>query len=486
MNYRSRRTVFSLAISVAILIPIAADLSRARRAQGAAVPSVIATAAPIDWVKLGQEATILLSQYVQMNTTDPPGNELGAAQMLKAKFLANGIPATVFESSPGRGIVVARLHGIRNHNKSIILLSHIDVVPADPAQWQVPPFSGVVKNGDLWGRGSLDDKGPGVIELMSMLAIKRAGILLNRDVLFVATAGEEVGGQAGAGWLVAHKRDVIADAGYLLNEGGGIVVRHNGQKLYTVSITEKTPLWLRVTASGPAGHAAVPPPHTAVARLVAALEHLEEYQSPIRVIDPVRDYYRTIATLDHGPPEDLDLVKSMRNQAFADRFLADPSQNASVRDTVTPTVLSASDKTNVISATADAEIDCRLLPGTEPTAFLAELRRVAGDDTLKWDVLLNFAPVSSPRKSLLMNAIRTVARRYDQTEVVPNMIEGFTDSHYFRQIGIVAYGFIPIEITPGEMHEVHGINERMPVKDLSNGIERMVALLEIMGGREEN
>jgi len=440
----------------------------------------------MDFGKLGQEATSLLSAYVQINTTDPPGNELGAARMLKEKFLANGIPATVFESSPGRGIVVARLHGIHNRNKSIILLSHIDVVPADPGQWQVPPFSGLVKNGDLWGRGSLDDKGPGVIELMSMLAIKRAGILLDRDVVFIATAGEEVGGQAGAGWLVEHKRDVIADAGYLLNEGGGIVVRRNGQKLYTVSITEKTPLWLRVTASGPAGHAAVPPPHTAVARLVGALEHLEEYNSPVRVIDPVRDYYRMIAELDHGPPQDLDLVKSMRDPAFAARFVADPSQNALVRDTITPTVLSASDKTNVISATADSEIDCRLLPGTDPTKFIANLQHVAGDDTLKWDVLLNFQPVSSPRKSLLMNAIRTIARRFDQTEVVPNMIEGFTDSHYFRQIGIVAYGFIPIEITSGEMHEVHGINERMPVKDLGNGIQRMVALLEIMGGREEN
>jgi len=160
LNHRSRRAVFSLAISIVILVSIVADVSRARRAQGAAVPSVIATAAPIDFGKLGQEATSLLSQYVQINTTDPPGNELGAAQMLKAKFLAGGIPATVFESSPGRGIVVARLHGIRNHNKSIILLSHIDVVPADPSQWQVPPFSGVVKNGELWGRGSLDDKGP--------------------------------------------------------------------------------------------------------------------------------------------------------------------------------------------------------------------------------------------------------------------------------------------------------------------------------------
>jgi acetylornithine deacetylase/succinyl-diaminopimelate desuccinylase-like protein len=439
-----------------------------------------------DWAALTQEAAGLLSHYIQINTTDPPGNELAAANMLRAKFLSAGIPATVFESAPGRGVVVARLHGIRNRNKSIVLLSHMDVVPADPKEWQVPPFSGAIKNGEIWGRGALDDKGPGVIELMAMLAIKRSGMLLDRDVVFVATAGEEVGGAVGAGWLVAHKRDVIADAGYLLNEGGGIASQRNGHKIYTVSVTEKTPLWLRVAAAGPGGHAAVPPARTAVARLVAALDRIDDFHAAIHVIDPVRDYYRAIAELNHGPPEYRDLARSLRNDpSFAERFLADPSHNAAVRDTATATVLAASDKTNVISPTAYAELDCRLLPGTDPKAFLAALQRVADDGSLRWQVLLNFPPVSSPSKSLLMNAIRIVARHFDRATVVPNMIEGFTDSHYFRQLGIVSYGFIPLEMTAGEMHEVHGVNERISLKNLEGGIRRMVYLLEVMGGGEE-
>src|SRR5579863_8180206 len=137
---------------------------------------------PINWDRVTQEATDLLSKYIQLNTTNPPGNELDAARMLKEKFLTDGIPATTWEPQHGRGIVAARLRGIGKHNKSIILLSHMDVVPANPKEWQMPPFSGLVKNGEIWGRGAIDDKGPGVIELMAMLAIKRAGILLDRDV----------------------------------------------------------------------------------------------------------------------------------------------------------------------------------------------------------------------------------------------------------------------------------------------------------------
>src|SRR5438128_1182146 len=243
---------------------------------------------PIDYDKLAQEAANFLAQYVKIDTTNPPGNELPAANLLKEKFLDDGIPATVWQPQPGRGIVAARLHGAGRHNKAIVLLSHMDVVPANPKEWQVPPFSGIVKDGELWGRGTLDDKGPGVIELMAMLALLRAGILLNRDVLFIATGDEESGGKNGAGWFVDHEADVFADAGYLINEGGGIVVRPNGRRFYAVSVTEKTPLWLKLTATGTEGHAAVPPEETSVTRLVRALDRLVAYHASIRIIDPVR------------------------------------------------------------------------------------------------------------------------------------------------------------------------------------------------------
>jgi len=438
---------------------------------------------PIDWDKVTKEATDLLSEYIQINTTNPPGNEIATARMLKEKFLADGIAATTWEPQPGRGVVAARLRGIGKHTKSIILLSHMDVVPANPKEWEVPPFSGQVKDGKIWGRGSIDDKGPGVIELMAMLAIKRAGILLDRDVLFVATGDEEEGGKNGAQWFVDHEGDIFSDADSLLNEGGGIRAQPDGRKTYMLSVSEKTPMWLKLTAQGAAGHASDPPATTAVTKLVQAVQRLDEYKTPVRVIGPIEDYYRAMGEINHKPKQFLNLNSALKDPAYLKQFLADPSQNAHVRDTITPTVLSASNKTNVIPETAYAEIDCRLLPGSDPKNFLKDIKTAIGDDSIKVDVILNFPPISSPTRSPLMTAISKLAERRDQARVVPMMIIGFTDSHYFRQKKIVSYGFIPIEITPAEGKGVHGVNEHIGVKELTDGIQRMVELLKTFGGR---
>ena len=415
-----------------------------------------------------------------MNTTNPPGNELDAARMLKEKFLTDGIPATTWEPQHGRGIVAARLRGIGKHNKSIILLSHMDVVPANPKEWEVPPFSGTVKDGAIWGRGAIDDKGPGVIELMAMLAIKRAGILLNRDVLFVATGDEEEGGKNGAGWFVDHESNVFSDAGFLLNEGGGIRALHRQQAQSSTSC--RSPRRRRCgCASPPAarpGHASDPPAETAVTRLVRALEKLSEYKTPIHVIGPVQDYYHSMAMLDHGPQQQLDLAAALKDPEYQKSSSPIRARTRSVRDTITPTVLSASQKTNVISETAYAEIDCRLLPGSDPKAVMSDIKKAIGDDSIKIDMILNFPPISSPSRSPLMTAIDSLAREHDQASVVPSMVIGFTDSHYFRQKKIVSYGFIPIEVLPAEGKGVHGINERIGVKELADGIQRMVRVAQ--------
>jgi acetylornithine deacetylase/succinyl-diaminopimelate desuccinylase-like protein len=441
-------------------------------------------AKPFDWDALTHEATGLLSSYIKINTTDPPGNELPAAKMLKEKFLGDGIPAAVFEPSPGRGVIVARLRGVGKNHKAVILLSHMDVVPVDPKEWAVPPFSGAVKGGEIWGRGALDDKGPGVVALMAMLAIKRARILLDRDILFIATGAEEMGGKAGAGWLVDHEVNLYKDAGYVLNEGGGLRTDQAGHLFYSVAITEKSPMWLRLSATGPGGHAASPPTQTAISRLVKALDKLIGYQAPIKVAPVVEEYFNRLTALDGDQPKLLDLRLALTDPDFARQFVSTPHNNALVRDTVAPTVIDAGYKTNIIPSSATAELDCRLLPDEDPKAFVKAIREVINDDNIKIDELLNFPTLASPEQSELMNAIVTLSKREDNgAPVIPAMLTGFNDSHYFRQHGLIAYGFVPIRFTDQEGAMVHGDNERIPVASLRDGLERMVELLRILGGQ---
>jgi len=436
---------------------------------------------PLDYGKLSQEAAGLLSKYIQIDTTNPPGNELPAAKLLREKFLEDGIPATIWEPQTGRGIVAARLHGGGHHTKAILLLSHLDVVRANPRDWQVPPFSGRIKDGAVWGRGTLDGKGPGVIELMAMLALKRSGILLNRDIVFLATADEEQGGKNGAGWVIAHEPSLFSDAGYLLNDGGSIVQAANGRRFYAVSITEKTPLWLKLTAQGPPAHAEAPVEDTSVTRLIRALDRLLAYQPAIRIIDPVRDYFQAMGQIEGGPPEYADLAKALHDDPeFAKKFLANPRSNAFVRDTVTPTKLSGSDETNVIPISAQAELDVRLLPADNPHEVERNIVKVLDDKNLKVDTILNFPSATSTRNSQLMNAIAQLAQS-DDARVVPTMTLSFTDIHYFRQKGLIAYGFIPIELNSAQEQTIDGANEHIAVKELGAGIHRMVQLVGYLG-----
>ncbi len=439
------------------------------------------TPKPPDYGKLTQEAAALLSKFIQIDTTDPPGNELPAAKLLREKFLEDGIPATVWEPQPGRGIVAARLHGGGHHTKAVVLLSHLDVVGTNPHDWRVPPFSGQIKDGAVWGRGALDAKGPGVVELMAMLALKRSGVLLNRDIIFLATGDAVQGGKNGAGWVITHETNLFSDAGYLLNCGGAIMQAANGRRFYSVSITEKTPLWLKVTVQGPPANVAAPPEDTAVTRLIRALDRLLAYEPAIRIIDPVRDYFKAIGQLEGGPAEYTDLAKALHDDPeFARKFLANSRNNAFVRDTLTPTKLVGSDAINSIPTAAQAELNMQLLPAENSQEIERTIIKVLDDKNVKVETLLNFPSASSTRNSQLMNAIARLAQSED-ARVVPTMAVDFSDSHYFRQKGLISYGFIPIEMNQAEQQSTIGANERIPVKDLGAAIHRMVQLLSYVG-----
>ena len=436
--------------------------------------------AKLDWKALEDEAVATLSRYVQIDTTNPPGNELKAAAFLKALLDKEGIEARVIESAPGRANLYARLRG-NGSKKGVVLMHHMDVVPADAKLWQEPPFSGLIKGGEIWGRGSLDNKGGGVMNLMTLLALKRQGVVLKGDVIFLGTADEEAGGMLGASFLLEKHADLFEDVGVVLNEGGGIRVGEDGRaRLYSLGVAEKVPLWLKLTAPGTPGHAASPGGNQAVLKLVAALNHLAAYQSPIKVIPEIQKFYAdNAATAPANRREQYaDLRKALQDPSFAAEFLKDRSNNARVRNTISITGIKGSDKINVIPPEASAEVDVRLLPGEEPQAFIAELRRVLADDSIKIDILLSRTAATSPTSPEAMKVITDYAKANDPGAAVLFPVgSGFTDCHFFRAKGIPCLGFLPQRSAPSSEGLVHGVDERMPVERLTAAIRAMYEIV---------
>lgn len=469
-----------------------------RRARTAAIAAAAllgaaacARAADIDWAGVERQATDFLSTYIQIDTTNPPGNESAAAQFLADRFRQAGIEAETFESAPGRGSVLARLKG-SGGGRPVVLLNHLDVVPANADGWDVPPFSGAVRDGYVYGRGALDCKGVGTVDAIALLLLKQQGITLKRDVMFLGSADEETGGKLGAGWMVDTHFDRFADAEFVLNEGGAIDVLPNGKRAYGVAVAEKTPCWLKLTATGHPGHGSAPQKETAVTRLVRALEHVREYRPALRVTPEVEAYYAALAPLqdDAKRQQYKDLRRALQNQKFRAEFLDRAHDAALVHNTITPTVLTGSLKTNVIPRTASAELDCRLLPGEAPAVFVDAIRHVISDPDVSVDVLLNFPPSASPTQTQLYAALQQVAERA-HVPVVPSVLSGFTDSHYFREKGITSYGFVPFALTEDEGSREHGVNERLSTENLREGTRRLLELLQALDeatpdGRQEH
>ena len=436
--------------------------------------------AKVDWEALEDEAVATLSRYIKIDTTNPPGNELKAAAFLKSILDKEGIETRVIESAPGRANLYARLRG-NDSKKAVVLMHHMDVVPAEAKLWKEPPFSGLVKGAEIWGRGSLDNKGGGVMELMTLLMLKRQNISLKGDVIFIGTADEEAGGMHGAGFLLEKHADLFKDVSVVLNEGGGIRVGDDGRtRLYSVGIAEKVPLWLKLTAPGTPGHAASPGDNQAVLKLVAALNRLAGYQSPIKVVPEVQKFYAdSAATAPANRREQyLDLRKSLQDPSFAADFLKDRTNNARVRNTISITGIKGSDKINVIPAEATAEVDVRLLPGEEPQAFIEELRRVLADDSIKIEVLLSRTAATSPASPEAMQVITDYAKTNDPgAAVLFSVGTGFTDCHFFRAKGIPCLGFLPQRSTPNSEGLVHGVDERISVERLNAAIRAMYEIV---------
>ena len=441
--------------------------------------TICAWAAEPDWGAVEKEAGELLSRYLQIDTTNPPGNEIAAAAFWQQRLIQEGLEAQVFESQPGRGVVYARLKG-SGEKKALVLLHHLDVVPAVKADWEVDPFAGTIKEGYVYGRGAIDCKGVAAAQFMALALLKRAGVPLKRDLIFLGTADEEAGGGQGAGWFVDTHFELIADAEFLLTEGGGIRVRDN-QRSYEVDIAEKAPCWIQLDATGPAGHGSRPLPETAVTRLIRALDKILRHETAVKVVPAVQAYFAALAAREEPTTAARyrDLERALTDPGFLKDFTANPTYNALVRNTISPTVLEGSTKTNVIPAHARAQLDCRLLPGEDPQQFVAALEKVVDDPQVRFSILLNFAPLASDAETALFRAIRSLAERHDPAAlVVPAVLGGFTDAHYFRRKGIVSYGFTGLALTEDDGRRVHGTNERLPLASLREGVQALFELIQ--------
>jgi acetylornithine deacetylase/succinyl-diaminopimelate desuccinylase-like protein len=441
-----------------------------------------------DWPALQDEATHLLSEYIRINTSNPPGNELATARWLKEVFAREGIEGQILDTAelgPGRANFYARLRGTGSR-KAIALVHHMDVVPVTREQWTVEPFSGEVRDGHVWGRGALDMKGHGIIQLVALLALKRAGIPLERDIVFIGNADEESDGK-GAIVFVDRHRDLLGDVEYLLTEGADTRVEGGKVRWFGVDVGEKRPFWTRMVAEGKTSHGSVPiGDQNPVPRLARAVARVAAWQTPLRLSPAVERFFKAQASYETGAGRRWlsDPRAALKSPAGRAWLLGEPERNALLRNTISPTVLAGSNKTNTIPQFASAELDIRLLPDEDPVAFTRELRRIIADPGIRLEEISPLPPrFDAPLDTELFRTIeRVAAELLPDVPVATPVSPGATDRPTYAQAGIVCYGLDPYLIPIEENRdEVHGNDERISVANLGWGVHFYVRLLTEAG-----
>lgn len=428
---------------------------------------------------LEEETVARLREYLKVDTINPPGNEIRAVEFFARLLEKEGIPYETAESAPGRGNIWARLSG--GDEPALILLNHTDVVPADPDHWITDPLSAEIIDEMIYGRGALDMKGLAILHFQAFLALHRSGRKLNRDVIFMATADEEAGGFYGAGWMIEEYPELFQDVGFLLNEGGSNI-RMGDDLLFSIEVTQKVPLWLRLVASDEPGHGSMPRRTSSVGRLIEALSRINRYSFPPRLVSSVENYFAGIAPVAEPALRDrfASMSESVQDSDFLTQLqIKDPYLHALTRNTCSLTGLEGSNKINVVPPEAAAEIDCRLLPDQDPDEFVALLETIINDPAIRIEKIMGFTPAVSSTETELYRAIEvTLSDRYPGSHIVPAVSAGFTDSHFFRDLGVVSYGFNP-SILPEELKgAIHGNNERIPVESVRQGVRDLIAILE--------
>ncbi len=462
-------------------------MSLPRKAALALCSILLVSSLPAGAAEPEPETLRWLREYLQIDTTNPPGNEREAVDFLAGILSSEGIESRVLTSPTGRSSLYARLEapggggGDGNAAGAIVLMHHADVVPAD-GDWRVEPFSGRRLGGKVWGRGALDVKGLGIAHLAAVLDLARAGGPRHHDVIYLAVADEETGGSEGARWLLDAHPELFEGVSGVLNEGGSNRVLGDRLIWWGVEVTQKRPLWLKVAAEGRGGHASGLHPQSATHRLVAGLARLIARPPQFRVGEAARMYLGTLAKLEGGRAEEI----YRRIEAGEDipSLPMAPGLPIYFLDTVQVTELANGRGSNVVSAVATASVDIRLLPDTDGDAFLTEVRQLLGDDIEVQVVLDAPEAPASPRDHPLYRALEEILAV--RAPVVPTFIPGTTDSRFFRQRDVAAYGFSPFGINAQDLKGVHADDESVPVDAFLRGVETMRRILRLhVGSRSQ-
>jgi acetylornithine deacetylase/succinyl-diaminopimelate desuccinylase-like protein len=442
----------------------------------------------INWQEVGEETITHLQDLLRLDTRNPPGNEVRAAGYLHALLKSEGISGEIVGPSEDRGTFIARLKGDGSAHP-LLLMSHTDVVAVEPDKWTHGPFSGDIADGFIYGRGALDMKQMVTMEAMCMLLLKRAGVRLKRDVIYMAAADEECGGQEGAGWVVEHCPQLI-QAEYALNEGGGSGIEINSHRYYSVQTAEKGTVRFRIRTHGRPGHGSVPHHENAILKLAAILARFTPDLLPVHFTNTLRGYIAGIASTQ---PSDVAqalhavLTDETTADAAVDRLPLDETlkqrMHAMLRNTVTPTILKAGSQINVIPSEAEASIDGRNLPGWTPEMFLEELRSAIGNQA-EIALLDPSTPLEADLQSPLFNTIKDVLNEHDPgATAVPFLLTGGTDAKHVTKLGTKVYGFVPgLYAGAGEGRRVHSHDERVSVRSLQWGVRVLYEVVERFAG----
>jgi acetylornithine deacetylase/succinyl-diaminopimelate desuccinylase-like protein len=458
-----------------VLVALLAAFSAAAAAQ---------TPPSVDLAKLSEEATGWLADLIRIDTTNPPGNELAAAKYIAAILDREGIRNEVLESAPGRGIVIARLQAgpLPDPSRALLLLGHIDTVGVQREKWSVDPFGGVMKDGYLWGRGAIDDKGMVVANLAVMVALKRSGVPVTRDVIFLAEGDEEGGGENGIEFAISRNWEKIA-AAYAINEGGRTMLKDGKVQYVGIQASEKVPVDVEVIATGPSGHGSMPRPDNPIVHLAAAVAKIGAYVPPAKPNTITRRYFEQLAKI-----EDPELAKWMRALETPERMEpaarrlseASPMWNSMLRNSIAPTILKGGIRSNVVPSEARATLNIRLLPGESINDLVAALQKLVDDPQVRFEPELTTRPPAPPSslENGFYRAIETVVPQVFPGAIpVPFMSTGATDMAQLRLRKVEAYGVLPFPLTEQDDARMHADDERIPIDSFHKGIAFLYALV---------